>query len=342
VSGGGEAARLAAVLRGLGGSARGHDVAIGIGDDAAVLVPPPGQRLVATVDMVLEGQHFHRRGPAAAALRDIGWRALAVNLSDIAAMGALPRFALASLGLPDDMTPADVEALCAGMAALATAHDVAVVGGNLARTSGGLIVDITVLGWAEHPVARAGARAGDRLCVTGRLGAAAAGLALLSREPATHGALGRAADSVLAAQRRPEPRVREGLALGAMARAGLVHAMCDVSDGLALDLSRLCGDALGAVVWRDRLPIPPEVSAVADALSADAGTWALHGGEDYELLCAVDPAALEEVRNAVQRSAGVPLHTIGEFTAGPGQLRLAARPGDDGRPLAAAGWDPFR
>jgi thiamine-monophosphate kinase len=328
-----EDALLQAVLRGLG------DAELGVGDDAAVLLPPSGERLVATVDMLVEGQHFVRRGPAAASLRDIGWRAVAVNLSDVAAMGARPLWALCSLGLPPDLGPAEVEALCAGIGAAARAYGTAVVGGNLARVAERLVVDVTLLGAAVRPVPRSGARPGDRVCVTGRLGAAAAGLALLSADA------GAALEEevvrhLVRAQRLPVPRLAEGQALARLGSAA-VHAMCDISDGLARDLARLLTPGVGAVLWEAALPVPAEVRAAARVLGMDPLEWVLHGGEDYELLCAVAPDAVGAAQQACLGAGGVALHVIGEFVVG-GGLRLARGPGEEGALLPPRGWDPFR
>lgn len=335
-----EEALLAAVRRGLGDAATGRGVDVGIGDDAAVLRLPPGRHLVATVDMIVEGQHFRRQGVGAGSLRDVGWRALAVNLSDLAAMGAQPLWALSSVGVPTGMAADELQDLSAGMAEAARRFGVAVVGGNLAHVPERLVVDVTLFGCAEHVVPRGGGRPGDRVCVTGHLGVAAAGLALShgdARERGDPSAADR--DGLLAAQRRPEPRVREGLALGALAPTG-VRAMCDVSDGLTRDLGHLCGPGLGAVLWRSALPVPPGVHATALALGASAWDWALGGGEDYELLCLVAPEAVAAAREAVAGCGGASLTVIGECVARAG-LYLAEAPGGRDRPLAAAGWDPF-
>jgi thiamine-monophosphate kinase len=341
---GGEAALLEAVRRGLGQAATGPGVLLGIGDDAAVLAPPPG-RLLFSVDLLVEGQHFRRRGPGASRPEDVGWRALAVNASDIAAMGGRPLWALSSLGVPEGVAPEELEALCRGMAEASVAFDLSVVGGNLARSPGPLLVDIAILGVAPRPIARTGARVGDLVCVTGRVGAAAAGLAIQGADAAVRGALGAAADRLATAQLRPRPRLAEGSALAAAAG---VRAMCDVSDGLAVDLAHLCGAGLDAVLWRDALPIPPDVAAAAAVLGDGeplALRWALHGGEDYELLCAVAPEALDGAAAAVAGAGGV-LHAVGRFGArrsGAPVLRLApgAQSEPEARPVEARGWDPF-
>jgi thiamine-monophosphate kinase len=339
---------LDAIRRAIGPGGGRRDVEVGIGDDAAVLAAPSGARLVATVDMLAEGQHFRRSGPGASDLRDIGWRALAVNLSDIAAMGASPLWALSSLGLPTDMGPAEVERLSGGMAGAATEYGVAVVGGNLARTGRRLVVDVMLLGQVDRPILRGGAQAGDAVCVTGRLGAAAAGLALARASERVRAGLGVDAEPLFEAQRRPRPRLREAAALSGLP-PGAVHAMCDVSDGLASDLSHLCGPSTGAVLWRDALPVPPSVTAAARLLGRSERTalnWALHGGEDYELLCAIASDAVPDARRALAAAGGVDLHAIGRFVARSASdpaVRVTDSPsGARLRPVPVRGWDPFR
>ena len=327
---GGEEAFLAAVRRALGTAADGPGVESGIGDDAAVLRPPPGQRLVASVDMLVEDQHFRRRGPGAAAPADIGWRALAVNLSDLAAMGAWPLWALVSVGVPADFSPEDLEAVYGGLAEAARDCGLAVVGGNLAVVPERLVLDVTVLGAAVRPVPRTGGRPGDLVCVTGRLGAAAAGLALLSA-----GEVPPQWDELRQAQWRPRPRLAEGRALAALEA---VHAMCDVSDGLARDLAGLCGTGLGALLRAEDLPIPASVVAAAAQTGCDPLEWALGGGEDYELLCLVAPGAVAAAQKAVAAAGGVPLTVIGACRSQPG---LHVERSGTVQPLATSGWDPF-
>jgi thiamine-monophosphate kinase len=328
----GEEALLAAVRDAFGRTA-GAGVLVGIGDDAAVLEAPAGARLVATVDMAVEGQHFLLEGPGAAEPADVGWRALAASLSDVAAMGARPLWALCSLGLPPRWGPDEVAALASGMAELARAHGVAVVGGNLARVRERLVVDVAAVGATSRPFLRTGARAGDLLVVTGRLGAAAAGLRLLARPD-----LGARWPDLLRANRRPEPRLREGVALAERAPEA-VHAACDVSDGLVRDAARLVPPDLGLELWAHALPIPDAVRAAAEALGAEALDWALYGGEDYELLLAVDPSSLPAVEAACRGGAGA--HVVGAVVPRPG-VALVPSPGAPARALEVRGWDPFR
>ncbi len=331
----GEEALVARLQQALGTAGlTGGSVALGIGDDAAVLVPPAGSlRLVVTVDMLVEGQHF-RLGPGGFSPEDVGWKALAVNLSDVAAMGASPLWALCSLGVPDG-TPDDLlERVYRGMGDLARRHQVRLVGGNLARSPGGLVLDVTVIGQTYRPITRRGARRGDRIFVTGFLGAAAAGLEVLTRGldlDASGAAL------LLSAQCRPSPRLAEAQAIAALA-PGMVHAMCDVSDGLVADLRHLLG-GLGAVLWEQELPIPSAAFRAADHLpGADPIAWALGGGEDYELLIVAPPEAEEAILEVLRQGAGA--RCIGEVT--PGLVCLAPRPGGHAVPLGEMGWDPFR
>ena len=277
-------------------------VIVGIGDDAAVIEPERNLLEVLTTDCQVEGVHFDQTFVGAA---DIGHKALAVNLSDLAAMGAAPRVALLSLVLPPAMPVASVEALVDGMTALAARARISIVGGNIARSPGPLIVDVTVTG-SVHPrrvLTRAGARAGDDLYVTGALGGAAAALRML-REPPTHPENASAAKNRLAMRYlRPEPRTRFGLSLG---RNRAARACIDLSDGLA-DGVRQIGEAsgLGAIVEADALPIE-DGATLRDALD---------GGEDYELLFAVSPRMRSRLKHARRLASDLPVTRIGRLTA---------------------------
>jgi thiamine-monophosphate kinase len=293
---------------------------LGIGDDAAVL--DVGGRAVVTHDMLVDGVHFRRDTTG---LRDLGWKALAVNLSDLAAMGAEPVAALVGLGLPEGaLAGADIDALYAGMDDLAATAGVTVAGGDV-TASPVLVLGVTAVGRAlpgVAPVRRGGARAGDVLCVTGRLGAAAAGLRLLEDPGLVPDLPGR--DHLVAAQRRPMPR----LAAGRRLAEGGATAMMDLSDGLALDAGRMaaaCG--LRAAIDLAALPVAPGVAGVAAATGADPAALAAAGGEDYELLAALPPEAVDAVRSRLD----VPLTAIGRLEDGAGVVLRTA----DGAP-----WDP--
>ena len=305
---------------------KGPGVLVGPGDDAAVLRPPAGEDLVATVDAVVAGVHFDRRATPA----DVGWKALAVNLSDLAAMGARPLAALVALGLPRAIRSETVRAIARGLGACARAHGVPVVGGNVTR-AGALSVTVTVLGAVEpgRAVLRSGARPGDLVAVTGTLGDAALGL-----RSGAEAALARR-------QRRPTPRVAAGLAL-----AGLVRAGIDVSDGLVQDLGHLCrASRVGARIGVSELPLSAAYRRAARRL-LDPWAPALGGGEDYELVVALPPALLAAARAAAAR-AGAPLTVIGRFVrgrgvrvVGPRGEAIAAPPGHDH--LRAQGGASFR
>ena len=296
----------------------GGEVVLGPGDDAAVLRPRPGEDLVATVDAVVDGVHFDRRATKA----DVGWKSLAVNLSDLAAMGARPVAALVALALPRGVRPAAVRELARGLGACARAHRIPIVGGNVTRADV-LSVTVTALGAVPRgrAVLRAGARPGDLVAVTGTLGDAALGL--------RRGA----APALARRQRRPTPRVAAGLAL-----APLAHAAVDVSDGLVQDLGHLCrASGVGCRIGVAELPLSPAYRRAAARL-ADPFAAALAGGEDYELVLALPPTALGAARAAAAR-ARTPLAVIGRFVRGAGVEVV----GPDGVPRPApAGHDHLR
>jgi thiamine-monophosphate kinase len=255
---------------------------VGIGDDAAVTVPDRGALQVLTTDALVEGVHFDRRFSAPA---DIGYKAIAVNVSDIAAMGASPRLALLSLMLPSVYPLSDLDRLVEGVGEMAALAGVTVAGGNITRSPGPLVVDVTVTGAVgrRRVLTRAGGRPGDVLYVTGAIGAAAAGLGWLRANPA-----GSPEDSALAAcvarHRRPEPRFRIGALLG---RNRAATACMDLSDGLADAVRQVAAASrTGAVVDAASLPIHPGASAWFTAAGLDAIDSSVAGGDDYELLFA--------------------------------------------------------
>jgi thiamine-monophosphate kinase len=292
-------------------------VTVGIGDDAAVLAPRPGTALLATTDLLIEDVHFRRRWAEPA---DIGWKALAVNCSDIAAMGGRPRWALVALACPAATAPEDVEAFYEGALALAAAQGVAIVGGDTSGSPAGWFVSVTLLGEAvARPLLRSTARPGDVVAVTGALGRSAAGLAVLERGAAPAGVDAADLAEVTGAHRRPRPRVSEGAWL---AEAGGVTAMMDLSDGLATDLRRLIVESgVGARVELPRLPVDAPTRAVAAALGTDAQAWATSGGEDFELLVVCAPDVLERLRRGLAEAGGTALTAVGAITAGPPAIR---------------------
>jgi len=313
---------------------RGAGVRVGIGDDCAVLEPSAGAALLAKTDLLLEDVHFRRRWAEPA---DIGWKAMAVNLSDIASMGGRPRWALVALAVPEDTSADEVVAFYEGALAVAGPHGVTIVGGDTSSSPAGWFVNVMLLGEAVGaPCLRSTARPGDTLAVTGALGRSAAGLAVLERGAAPGGVQAAQVADVTAAHLRPRPRVVEGAWLGA---AGGVTAMMDVSDGIGIDLPRLLAESgAGARVDVDRLPIDAATRAVAAALGADATAWATGGGEDYELLLTCEPGAVERLRGGLAERFGTTLTVIGEIVAG----APAARWLSGGREVAVArGFEHF-
>ena len=304
---------------------RRADVVLGIGDDGAVLRVPRGQDLVVAMDTLVAGVHFPESTPPDA----IGWKALAVNLSDLAAMGATPAWTTLALTLPR-AAPRWVERFAAGYADLSRRHGVALVGGDTTR--GPLSITVQAHGFVPPGVAlrRSGARAGDAVYVSGTLGDAAAGLALAQRRLRARGER-RAA--LLERLQRPAPR----LALGEGLR-GIASACIDVSDGLLADLGHvLAASRVGAAIDLGVLPSSAALlSAAPDALARRGLQLA---GDDYELCFCVPRARTARVESIAARLR-IPLTRIGSITKGRG-LRVTDV---DGRPLApaATGWDHFR
>lgn len=284
------------------------DVVLGIGDDAALLAVPAGEQLVVTADTLNAGVHF----PAETAAFDIGWKALAVNLSDLAAMGASPRWLTLSLTLPG-ADPAWLDALADGLFALADAHGVALVGGDTTR--GPLALGITAMGSVPAGAAlrRDGGRAGDEVWVSGVPGEAALALALwqAGRLDVAVAATDPWQEAVRLRLARPMPRLALGLAL-----RGIASAAIDISDGLAADLGHLCRrSGVGARLQLDALPR----SAALDVLAPGSQAWPLQvaGGDDYEL-CFSAPAAQHAAVLAAAADSGVAVHCIGQLVAGSG------------------------
>jgi thiamine-monophosphate kinase len=282
---------------------RGPGVILGVGDDAALLELPEGSDLAAAVDTIVAGRHFLEGSDA----RSIGHRALAVNLSDMAAMGATPLWATLALTLPK-IDPDWLREFAAGLFDLADAHSVSLVGGD--TTGGPLTASVQILGHVPRGTAlrRSGAREGDVLAVSGTLGDAAAGLALLKAAAQRESG---GARELIRRFEFPEPRV----ALGRSAR-GIATAAMDLSDGLVGDLPKLAqASGLAAHVNVERLPLS---SALRQSVSAaQALDWALAGGEDFELLFAVPPAHFHQLEAAAAR-LNLLLTSIGELRAGAG------------------------
>ncbi len=259
----------------------------GIGDDAAVVSIPAGDWAVLTTDLLTEGVHFDLR---TASPMSVGYRAAMANLSDVAAMGATPRFLLVSIAIPPTLRATEIHALYRGLMAACDQHHVHLIGGDTSASRQGLFLSITLLGTTArgHALFRKGARVGDGIYVTGTLGDSLAGLQLLTHRRGSHrrGGLAEAdRDFLINRHRHPTARVREGLWLN---QAQLATAAIDVSDGLSGDLRHVCEESqVGAEIALATLPISPACRAYADTQKIDPGALALAGGEDYELLFTV-------------------------------------------------------
>ncbi|GAC1389466.1 MAG: thiamine-phosphate kinase [Vulcanimicrobiaceae bacterium] len=282
---------------------------------------------VITTDALIEGVHFTREHFSYA---QIGHRALASNLSDIAAMGARPVLATIALGLPGNVGLEGIMELYAGMNALAMRTKTALVGGDIVR-SAQLLLSITVVGEVRSTALkrRDRARARDIIAVTGPLGASRAGLDAQRNPQALSGAL---LDDARAKHCTPEPRLAEGRWLAA---SQSVHAMMDLSDGLAMDLPRMAAaSGLGATL--EQVPVAPCAEVMADALRIDRLEYALSAGEDFELLTAIAPRAFAYLARRFEKRFGRRLYGIGQFHAG---NELSVRNGEQRSPLQATGWD---
>jgi len=298
-----------------------------IGDDVAVWQPSRSHRSVVTSDALVEGVHFRRD---LMSLHDAGYRAMASNLSDLAAAGARPVPATVSLGIPAQMSGEDVMTAYRGIAECAAAHKCRIAGGDTTRADV-FVIAITAVGEvrATNFKGRSGARPGDVIALTGPLGAARAGL-MLAGLPGAEMSGGAAA--ALDAFRNPKPRLREGKWLAASAN---VHAMMDLSDGFSTDLARMCERSqCGALV--ESVPAAACVSELARDRGWDEREIALSGGEEFELLVAVAPRAFAHLAARFSAQFGKPLLRAGTFRQG---SAVAIRNRTDEEPLAATGWD---
>jgi thiamine-monophosphate kinase len=310
------------------GQARG--LRLGIGDDAAIVALSRGRDLLLKADMSIDGVHFTARLHPP---RAVGHRALARSLSDIAAMGGTPRFALVSLALWRGTSREWIESFFRAMVALGRRFGVAVIGGDTAVLPGRTMIDVVVAGEVPRGKAllRSGARPGNLLFVSGRLGLSALGLRLLKSRP---GRWRGDASRAIRAHLYPEPRCELGRFL---LEKGLASALIDLSDGLSTDLGHLCqASGVGARVWADCIPLPDALNTRHPGRVRSLAL-ALHGGEDYELLFAVPPRLASRIPGRFQ---GVPLHHIGEVS-GSREVVLVETNGSE-QPLRPGGYDHFR
>jgi len=302
---------------------------VGIGDDAAVLPWDAEKSLLVTTDMLVENVHFLR---SEIAPQDLGYKSVAVNLSDIAGIGGTPTSLFLSWALPPDLDVDWVDHFFKGMKELTDQHGVHLLGGDTTRGSS-IVINITVLGQVgtEDVKVRSSAQHGDVLCVTSTLGDSAAGLQIILQNKPRTGP----AEILLRRHHRPEAQVAQGRWLAARRE---VHAMMDISDGIASDLSRIAeSSACGAEVDLQRLPISPEMATVCKANGWDAVDLATGGGEDYGLLCTVAAPAALKLAEEFQDHFHRPLFLIGKITFEKGQVKFLSQ----GQEKVLKGWDHF-
>jgi thiamine-monophosphate kinase len=307
------------------GSEGRHRILLGIGDDAAVWQPSRSHRSVISTDMLVEGVHFTRE---LMTLEDVGWRAMAANLSDLAAMGARPVLATVALGVPST-APEEIAQIYRGIAACAQRFNIAVAGGDLSR-SDAIAISVTVVGEVRpsNVKTRAGGKLGDVLAVTGELGASRAGLEIANQPGLVEGA---GCVAALRAFRRPEPRIAEGRFLAASAN---VTAMMDISDGLSTDARRLCTASDCGAEIAD-IPVADSAREVAHVRGEDPARFAMAAGEDFELLVAIRPRAFRYLAGRFEKRFKRKLLRVGALSKGRG---VAWR----GTALDSLGWDHFK
>ncbi len=311
----------------------GPSLIVGPGDDCSAFRLSEKLLTLATCDIMIEGEHFL---PHAISPYQLGRKSLALNVSDIAAMGGLPRFALISLALPAETPLGFVDELYRGLQEEGERWGVSLIGGNCSRSKLKL-VDIFLLGEVEEEflLLRSGARPGDNILVTGSLGDSRGGLELLRRSGLELAP--ELAQALLASHLTPPPRLPEARAI---ARSRKARAMMDISDGLASDLQRLCQESgVGAEVEAESLPVSAALRALASALDTEAHRLALEGGEDYELLLTAPAGAEEELKQAVREATGRKLSLVGRITEESSGIRFLM--GGRELPLDVKGWDHF-
>ncbi len=302
--------RVVSRFRALASGTLGPNVIVGPGDDAAVLRVSDDRLLLLACDMMVQDIHFRLDW---AQPRQIGWKAMVQNLSDIAAMGGEPAAAVASLAVPGDLPEEIASGLAEGLVAAASRYHTSFVGGDLVGSPGAVVVDVAITGWVEpaNLLRRSGAKPGNALCVTNRLGAAAAGLA--ARQQGLEEANSSLLAEALRSHHEPIPRLVEAHTIAA---SHLATAMMDLSDGLAEDLPRLCAESgVGAQLRTESVPIHRACSYLASQLGLNDLNLALTGGEDYELLFTCPPEAVPELSVAVLEASGSVITVIGEIVA---------------------------
>jgi len=310
-------------------------VTLGIGDDTAAFRPRPGYELLVTCDAMVEGRHYL---PEHISPKNLGRRAMALNISDIGAMGGWPLYALVSLGLKAETLVADVEAMYRGFIAELNPFEASIIGGNVTKSGHGVFIDITLIGEVEQDkiVRRSTAKAGDVILVTGYPGQAAAGLYLLLNAQSTEDLEDH---PLVQAFNTPSHRAKEGRAI---AQSGYATAMIDTSDGFLGDLGHICKESgVGAILVQERLPMAEALRGAAARLGRDPYDLVLQDSDDYELIITCAPGNIDGIRSALATVSEVPVSEVGQITQAAEGIKLILPDGTD-RGVAPTGWDHFR
>lgn len=310
---------------------KNSSIILGIGDDAAVIKPTRGKYLLFSTDTLREDIHFRKDYSS---FYDIGWKSVAVSISDIAAMGGTPRYLLLSLAIPAKTSVKDLDNLLKGIADVTERYDVSLIGGNVSGAKGGITVDTTVIGEVPKTggVTRSGASAGDLIYVTGRVGGSAIGMELLK------GSVKNAySKTVILNHLRPVPRVKEGLIIRTHR---LATAMIDISDGLLSDIGHVCEQSMvGACIYSNLIPLPEVPDNLKKWLAKDLLFYALYGGEDYELLFTVRKRNRDRLEDIFERE-GLKITYIGEVVSKDTGISIIDEKGKK-KKINPAGYDHF-
>jgi len=319
-----------------------NQLQLGISDDAAVYRPAPGKVQLLTTDAFVEGIHFDLTFTS---LRHLGWKVMAASISDIAAMGGEPRYATIALSLPQKISVEMIEELYEGIALACKKYSCLIIGGDTTASSGNMMISVTVTGEAieSRILRRSGAQAGDFLCVTGHLGSSLAGLKILLREKKRFAETPNPSDFTPnlepytpAIEKHLMPRPRLDLAK-LLTEAVNVHAMIDISDGLASEVHHLCtSSGVGATIYEHNLPVDSITQKIAAEFSESPTDYALYGGEEYELLFTLSD---EEFETLDQRTNDVTI--IGRITGKNNGVQLIHE-GGESEALRSGGWDHFK
>jgi thiamine-monophosphate kinase len=309
-------------------------ITMGIGDDAAAFMPRAGYELVVTCDCVVEGRHYL---PGRITSFNLGRRAMALNISDIGAVGGKPLYALVSLGLKGDTPVANVEDMYRGFISELNPFEASVIGGNLTKSGNGIFIDITLIGEVEQGkiVRRSTARAGDVILVTGYPGQAAAGLQLLLNSRPTEDFN---SHPLVRVYNTPSHKAREGQAI---AQSGYATSMIDTSDGFIGDLGHICQESgVGAVLIQEKLPLSGDLRHAATELGLDPYDLILKDSDDYELIITCSSRHVDRIRSVVSSISDIPVSEVGSITDASCGVKLVLPDGTQ-HEIAAAGWDHF-